>query len=104
MWKEAIAQGRVLARAGEKSKAAGILKELTRMAKVRFVSPMDFAILYAGMGDAAQTFQWLERARENREARIHELRSMEFDSVRSDPRYAELARRVGLPIQRVAAR
>lgn len=92
--------GHVYGRAGDRAKALGISDELTRMAKKgRFVSPMDFAILYAGMGDANLTFQWLEKAYQSRETRIHELRSMEFDSVRSDPRYADLMRRIGLPLQ-----
>ena len=92
--------GHVYGRAGDRTKALGISDELTRMTKQqRFVSPMDFAILYAGLGDANLTFQWLEKAYQSRETRIHELRSMEFDSVRSDPRYADLMRRIGLPLQ-----
>jgi TolB-like protein/DNA-binding winged helix-turn-helix (wHTH) protein len=92
--------GHVYGRAGNRAKALGILDELTimRMAKQRFVSPMDFAIVYAGMGDAKLTFQWLEAAYQSRDSRIHELRSMEFDSVRQDPRYADLMRRIGLPL------
>ena len=74
--------GHVYGRAGDKTKALAILNELTRMAKQRFVSPMDFAILHAGMGNANLTFQWLEKAYQSRDGRIHELRSMEFDSVR----------------------
>jgi TolB-like protein/DNA-binding winged helix-turn-helix (wHTH) protein len=91
--------GHVYGRAGERAKALGILNELSDMVKVRFVSPMDFAMLYAGMGDADLAFQWLEKAREVHDARIHEVRSMEFDSIRADPRYADLTRRVGLPLQ-----
>ena len=74
---------------------------LTRMTKQnqRFVSPLDFAIVYAGMGDANLTFRWLEKAYQSRETRIHQLPSMEFDSVRSDSRYADLMRRIGLPVQ-----
>ena len=59
---------------------------------------MDFATVYAGMGDADMAFQWLEKARQAHDARIHGVRSMEFDSVRSDPRFADLARRVGLSL------
>ena len=91
--------GHVYGRAGDKAKALEILDELTRMASTRFVSPVEFAMLYAGMGNADLTFQWLEKAYQSREARIHELRSMEFDSVRLDPRYADLMHRVGLPLQ-----
>jgi len=89
--------GHVYGRAGDRAKALGILNGLTK--ELRFVSPMDFAILYAGMGDADRTFQWLEKAYQSRETRIHQLPSTEFDSVRSDPRYADLMRRIGLPPQ-----
>src|ERR1035437_7066360 len=92
--------GHVYGRAGNRAKALVILDELTimRMAKQRFVSPMDFALGYAGMVDAKLTFQWLEAAYQSRDSQIHELRSMEFDSVRQDPRYADLMRRIGLPL------
>ena len=90
--------GHVYGRAGDRAKALGILDELTKMAKQKFVSPMDFAILHAGMGDANRTFEWLEKAYQSRDSRIHELRSMEFDSVWTDPRYADLMRRIGLPV------
>jgi tetratricopeptide (TPR) repeat protein len=90
--------GHVYGRAGDKAKAWGLLNELTGMARQRFVSPMDFAILYAGIGDADLTFEWLEKAFHARETRIHELRSMEFDGLRPDPRYADLMRRVGLTL------
>ena len=55
---------------------------------------------YAGLGDTDSAFQWLEKAYEIRTARVHELPSMYFDGLRSDPRYADLLRRVGLPLQR----
>ena len=44
--------GHVYGRAGERAKAGGILDELAAMSKQRFVSPMDFAVVYAGLGDA----------------------------------------------------
>jgi TolB-like protein/DNA-binding winged helix-turn-helix (wHTH) protein/Tfp pilus assembly protein PilF len=90
--------GHVYGRAGERAKALGILEELTAMAKQRYVSPGHFAVVYGGLGDADSTFQWLEKAYQARATGIHELPSMYFDSVRSDPRYADLMRRVGLPL------
>jgi tetratricopeptide (TPR) repeat protein len=90
--------GHVHGRAGEKEKALGILEEITTLAKRRYASPVDFAIVYAGMGDADSTFHWLETAYHARATRIHELPSMYFDNVRSDPRYPDLMRRVGLPL------
>jgi hypothetical protein len=57
---------------------------------------MDFAVVFAGFGDADSTFQWLENAYETRASRVHELPWMYFDGVRSDPRYSDLIRRLGL--------
>jgi len=90
--------GHVYGLAGQRSKALRILEELTAISKQRHVSPVDFAIIYAGLGDIDATFRWLENAYQTRATRVHELKSMYFDSLRSDPRYAGLARRVGLPI------
>ena len=91
--------GHVYGRSGEARNALGILEELTTMSKKRYVSPMDFAVVYAGLGDADSTFLWLEKAYQARAARMHELSSMYFDSVRADPRYANLLGRIGLPPQ-----
>ena len=67
------------------------LDDLTRCCPERdIVSPVNFAIAYAGLGDADLTFQWLEKAYQTRSAGVRELASMCFDSVRSDPRYPDL--------------
>ena len=90
--------GHVYGRAGKRAMALGILEELTTMSKQRYVCSVDFAVVYGGLGDADSTFHWLEKACQAREGRVHELPSMYFDSVRSDPRYPDLLRRVGLPV------
>jgi len=90
--------GHVYGRSGERAEALGILKELATMSRQRYVSPVDFAVVYAGLGDADLTFEWMEKAYRARATRVHELGSVYFDSVRSDPRYADLMRRVGLPL------
>ncbi len=89
--------GHVYARAGNRAKALGIVDELTTMSRQRFVSPIDFAVVSAGLGDADSTFHWLENAYQARAVRISELASMYFDSFCSDPRYADLKKRAGLP-------
>ncbi|MCU1234505.1 MAG: Adenylate cyclase [Candidatus Solibacter sp.] len=90
--------GHVYGLAGQNVNAAVILEELKAMSYVRLVSPIDFAIVYAGLADADSTFQWLEKAYQARATRIHELQSPYYDRVRSDPRHADLKRRVGLPV------
>lgn len=81
--------GYVYGQSGEQVKALGISKELTILSNQQFVSPVDFALVYAGLGDADSTFQWLEKAYQTHEVRI-ELASLYFDGFRSDPRYADL--------------
>lgn len=82
--------------AGHRAKALASLDELTAMDRKRFVSPIDFAIVCAGMGDVHGAFQWLESAYKARSVRILELPSLYFDKLRPDPRYADLLRRIGL--------
>ncbi|MEO8594826.1 MAG: winged helix-turn-helix domain-containing protein [Candidatus Solibacter sp.] len=91
--------GHVHGLAGDKGKALGILNEIATIAKQRFVSPVDFAVVYAGVGDADSTFLWLEKAYQVRAVGIQQLHSPYFDGFRSDPRYENLTRRVGLPSQ-----
>ena len=89
--------GYVSARTGDRAKALAILDELTARARQRFVSPMDFAVVYAGLGDTDATFAWLEKAYQAHDVGLRGLASLCFDSVRSDPRYPDLMRRVGSP-------
>ena len=90
--------GHVYGRAADRAKAGATLVDLTMFSQQRYVSPVNFAIVYAGLGDADSTFQWLEKAYQTRSVGVRELASMCFDSVRSDPRYPDLMRRVGLPV------
>lgn len=88
--------GHVYGLAGERTKARRVLDELTNLSRRTYISPIDFAIVHAGLGDADSMFYWLEQAYQTRAARIHELQWMYFDSFRSDPRYASLMGRIGL--------
>ena len=66
-------------------------------AKQRYVSPMDFAGVYAGLGDRDQAFSWAERAYANREDIFSSLRvDPRYKRLLSDPRFQDLLRRVGL--------
>jgi hypothetical protein len=83
--------------AGETSKALSVLDELKELSKKRYVSPVDMAIVYTGLGDRNSAFLWLEKAYQEHAMRIQELPEPIFDSLRSDPRFRDLMRRLGLP-------
>jgi hypothetical protein len=53
---------------------------------------------YAELGDKNQAFQWLNTAYHEHDEGLVSLKiDGRFDSIRSDPRFAELERKVGLP-------
>jgi TolB-like protein/Tfp pilus assembly protein PilF len=92
------ALGSTYARAGRRDDAIKILNELKARSKQGFVAPDNFASIYAGLGDKDQAFAWLEKAYEERtDAIIGVSAEPWFDPLRSDPRFQELLRRVGLP-------
>ena len=73
------------------------LKKLLEAAKTKFVSPYFLATAYAGLGDKDKAFEWLETAYRERVDWMTYLKvDPELDSLRSDPRFADLVRRVGL--------
>jgi len=90
--------GFVHGRAGEKQKALEMLGQVTKLAQQQYVTPIDFAMIHAGLGDADPTFLWLEKAYQARSVRVVELRCACFDHFRSDPRYANLMGRLGLQV------
>jgi TolB-like protein/tetratricopeptide (TPR) repeat protein len=88
--------GRAYALAGERTKALIILDELKTLSQRRYVSPYDIALVYVGLDDRSSAFQWLEEAYQQRVFRIIELTMPMFDSLRSDPRWQDIVRRIGL--------
>ena len=90
--------GYAYARAGQRVAAQKTLDQLLTLAKQREVSGALIALLYAGLGDRDQAFAWLEKAYEARSSNLLYLKvSPRYDSLRADPRFADLVRRVGLP-------
>ena len=82
---------------GKKSEAQKVLAQLQDMSAKRYVPPYNIAIAYVGLGDKDQAFAWLERAYADRSFYITWLKyDPQLDSLRSDLRFADLVRRVGL--------
>jgi tetratricopeptide (TPR) repeat protein len=90
--------GNAEARTGNRPEAIKILDRLTELSKQRYVPAYYFAIVYAGLGQKDQAFTELQKAYQERSDFLLFLRVMEpMASLRSDPRFADLVRRVGLP-------
>ena len=84
--------------AGKREEAQKNLDELLQLSKQRYVSPSSIAIIYAALGDKDKAFAWLEKANEVRDLNVVRLKvEARFASLRSDPRFADLARRIGIP-------
>jgi len=61
--------------------------------------PMRIAVAHARLGDTTRAFEWLERAyAQQSPALVHLREQVAFDSLRQDPRFQDLVRRVGLPL------
>jgi TolB-like protein len=66
--------------------------------KTGYFSAFEIAELYAGLGDKTQTFHWLNTAYQEHDWLLITLNTNpELGPLRSDPRFAELVRKVGLP-------
>jgi TolB-like protein/DNA-binding winged helix-turn-helix (wHTH) protein/Tfp pilus assembly protein PilF len=83
--------------AGRKAEATKILNELLELNKTRYVTPAALVNVYLGLGDKEQTFVWLEKAYEERSNYVAWLKVFPLlDPIRSDPRFTDLVRKVGL--------
>jgi tetratricopeptide (TPR) repeat protein len=114
-WKEALADletskrlddslrsaamlGEAYALAGDKTRARQILSEMQVRAKREHVSPLYPAIIHTGLGDNDLAFSELDVAVEERATDLLGIKVVAlYDPLRSDPRFADLIRRVGLP-------
>jgi serine/threonine protein kinase/tetratricopeptide (TPR) repeat protein len=83
-------------RAGRRQDARRVLSEMMATAQKSYVSPYDIAIVYLGLDQRDDAFQWLEKAYQEHSVRLWNLKSHpRFASVRSDPRFLDLSRRIG---------
>jgi tetratricopeptide (TPR) repeat protein len=89
--------GYAYASAGRKAEAESMLGGLKRMSKRTYVSPAAIARVYAGLGERNEAFAWLERALQERSLSFPPNVDPAWDSLRSDPRFQDLLRRMKFP-------
>jgi hypothetical protein len=84
------------AAAGMRDEMQAVVDEMNEQADRRYVSPYNVSRVYAASRDTELAFAWLEKAYQERNPDLIELRAEPvFDSIRPDPRFAGLLRRVG---------
>jgi eukaryotic-like serine/threonine-protein kinase len=87
--------GRVLAKSGRRSEAIAVLNKMK--ATNAYVAPDDLAILYIGLGDKESALTLLQKAYNEHIPGIVSIKTDPvYDDLRSDPRFQELVRKVGL--------
>jgi tetratricopeptide (TPR) repeat protein len=90
-----IYSGAAYAKAGQRQKAQEILKQLQTTKE--YVSPGELPVLYAALGEREQAFASFEKAYAAHDLQLQYLGwDPSFDSLREDPRFKDLMRRVGL--------
>jgi TolB-like protein/Tfp pilus assembly protein PilF len=74
------------------------LEAYQQAADEQYISPVVFAIFYTDLNEKDKAFEWLEKAYEEHSTWLINLKTdPQFESLRSDPRFADLVRRIGIP-------
>ena len=91
----ALGQGFAASHQAEEAKK--ILNQLKERSQQTYVQPTWLAVIYIGLGEKDQAFDWLQKAYDDRSSWLVYLKvDPWFDGVRSDQRFIDLLRRVGL--------
>jgi TolB-like protein/DNA-binding winged helix-turn-helix (wHTH) protein/Tfp pilus assembly protein PilF len=80
---------------GKRAEAEGLVEQLTELSKHGYLPAGAMAEIYVGLGDKGRAFHWLAKAVDERDTDVVMLKvDPLFDPIRSDPRFADLLRRV----------
>jgi TolB-like protein len=91
------ALGLAYAVSGKKAETLKLAEAFKSAARKRYIPPTYFGMLFAGLGDKDKAMMWLEKGYEDRADGLTWLNvEPMLDEVRSDPRFQNLIRRIGL--------
>jgi serine/threonine-protein kinase len=88
----------IYGRAGRRNESLKLLQELKARSASERISPMSFARINVGLGNKEEAFAWLQKCNnEQSDHMLHIAADPIMDPLRSDPRFDELLRSIGLP-------
>jgi TolB-like protein len=83
---------------GRRAEAMRLVKKLEAHSLKTYVRPELVAAVYVRLGDRDKAFEWLDKAYEARSPYLLALKvDRQWNPIRADPRFARLARQIGLP-------
>jgi len=89
--------GHVCGMAGDRNAALNVINNLKSLSEAQYVSPLEFAYVHIGLGERDQAFSCIEEAYRQRAGLLVYLKvEPMFDRIRSDPRFQETLRKIGL--------
>jgi adenylate cyclase len=90
--------GYVYAATGKRAEAIAVIKELEGKYERKEAIGQFIAAAYMGLGEKDKAFEWLEKDFGVRNGKLAEIRwQLQFESLRDDPRFKDLLKRMGLP-------
>jgi TolB-like protein/Tfp pilus assembly protein PilF len=91
--------GQIYAMIGRRDDTIRVIEGLDRRSRQQYISAVNFALLYTTLGDKDKAIEYLEKGYEERSFQMQFLKvDPRWDSLRDDPRFQEILRRVGLPV------
>jgi TolB-like protein/DNA-binding winged helix-turn-helix (wHTH) protein/Tfp pilus assembly protein PilF len=90
--------GYIYARQGKRQEALQMIAELQQRSTHHYIDPASVARIYIALGDKDSAFVWLQKAYDKHSPHILSIDvDSAYDPLRSDPRFQDLVRRIGLP-------
>src|SRR5262249_18098292 len=91
------ALARTYALSGRRKQATAILHKLEDLARTRYVSPFEFAVIEFALGHADVGFTWLNKACQDRAFELLTIKvDPRFDTFKGDDRFAAVTRQMSL--------
>src|SRR5207249_4510619 len=86
------------AMSGHQREARELLTELLDLSSTHYVASFDIAMIYAGLGETAKAFEWLEKSFDERSYQLTALKvEPRLDLLRNEPRFQEMVRLLNIP-------